>query len=879
MKIKKIIAFLSALMLTVACSACSFLNFGNSSSNDSTNNSSIQENSSTQNNSGNPNDPDDPDDDPEDPDDPDDPNGGEEIPGTVGTLECGAAVYHGNPCFFKDADGMKGWYRIAACQHGGYPKQYVYVPYVEGKDVLSFSIKSDGVQHPIQKAFKLAYNNRIYSYDAENNVWIDEDGNQGQIAMKDENGEDVNFASLKYKAKWPWTTFYISGVKTKVEIVVDFENCATSTESIFPAFHALIKDIRWTGDSSQGEQTSQGNGKKVLLVSIDAMRPDAIAENAFVEELQTKSKYTLNGTTISPSVTLPAHTSMFYGVEPHVHGVVNNDCVKDSELGNGITETLTTAGRTSAIFYDWEKIGNVTKSGETQKTYIDGNPGTTDKEYYEASTVSLTDAVIQHVTNTPTDFTFLYYCFVDEMGHKYNWMSEQYYSGIDYVFSNLQRVLNVLSEEYVVIITSDHGGGGANGANEHGSLHANDMTTPFFMYGQGIEAGTLTNVSILDVAPTVVEVLGVDAESYWVGKSLLSNSSGSVDTENETFSFVPTYDNQWLDCGYEEETDSFYYQSLKTAKLYAEHVEGMNTLTFKMRGDWSRQGFAGVFKLKVNGVEYSYKQVAGVWGWYNGTTRATNIAMYDANGNVVEISTLSKDATTGWPWVTFVITGVNQTVEIITDNAKVPTTAEIANYVTLYAKEFAWSTGDGTVVTPPAVEPEEPGDPVVPSPVEVDPTYGYGWLDGTKYEESEENGWVLQSLQTATASAQYVAGMNTLTFKMRGDWSRQGFAGVFKLKVNGVTYSYKKVGDIWGWYDGETLATNIAMYDANGNVVEISTLSKDITGGTGWPWVTFVITGVSQTVEIITDNANVPSGYETANYVTLYAKDFVWSAN
>ena len=48
------------------------------------------------------------------------------------------------------------------------------------------------------------------------------------------------------------------------------------------------------------------------------------------------------------------------------------------------------------------------------------------------------------------------------------------------------------------------------------------MTTPMFIIGGGFEPETVisSDVSILDVAPTVAAILGVEEEKYWVGKSL-----------------------------------------------------------------------------------------------------------------------------------------------------------------------------------------------------------------------------------------------------------------------------------------------------------------------------------------------------------------------
>ena len=47
---------------------------------------------------------------------------------------------------------------------------------------------------------------------------------------------------------------------------------------------------------------------KVILISIDGMRPDGFLNcgNPFIKELMARSTYTLTGSTVFPSVTLPA---------------------------------------------------------------------------------------------------------------------------------------------------------------------------------------------------------------------------------------------------------------------------------------------------------------------------------------------------------------------------------------------------------------------------------------------------------------------------------------------------------------------------------------------------------------------------------------------
>lgn len=48
------------------------------------------------------------------------------------------------------------------------------------------------------------------------------------------------------------------------------------------------------------------------------------------------------------------------------------------------------------------------------------------------------------------------------------------------------------------------------------------MTIPFVLHGAGIPAGEIGgDVNIIDIAPTIVKLLGVDACEDWDGKSLL----------------------------------------------------------------------------------------------------------------------------------------------------------------------------------------------------------------------------------------------------------------------------------------------------------------------------------------------------------------------
>jgi bisphosphoglycerate-independent phosphoglycerate mutase (AlkP superfamily) len=51
-----------------------------------------------------------------------------------------------------------------------------------------------------------------------------------------------------------------------------------------------------------------------------------------------------------------------------------------------------------------------------------------------------------------------------------------------------------------------------------------DMTIPMFFYGDCFRKGKeLENISILDIAPTIADIMSIDTPREWEGKSLINN--------------------------------------------------------------------------------------------------------------------------------------------------------------------------------------------------------------------------------------------------------------------------------------------------------------------------------------------------------------------
>ena len=252
--------------------------------------------------------------------------------------------------------------------------------------------------------------------------------------------------------------------------------------------------------------------KKVILISIDGMRPDGLVNcgNPYLQTLMKESSYTLHGRTVFPSVTLPCHMSMFHSVPPQRHGVLSNTYTPQVRPVDGMFEQLKKAGKTTAMFFGWEQLRDL------------GRPGAiTHSAFMKCGTVHDVDSILCQkaldcIDQYHPDFVFLYMVDTDEQGHDTGWMSEEYLTRINNAISNVQKVIEAHGDEYSVIITADHGGHDRT----HGTEMDEDMTIPLFFHGPEFEAGKeLESVSIMDIPTTVAEIMGFPTADEWEGKS------------------------------------------------------------------------------------------------------------------------------------------------------------------------------------------------------------------------------------------------------------------------------------------------------------------------------------------------------------------------
>ncbi len=251
--------------------------------------------------------------------------------------------------------------------------------------------------------------------------------------------------------------------------------------------------------------------RRVLILSIDGLRPDAIplAPMPNLTALMQSGAYTLSAQTTHPSATLPAHVSMLSGQCPDKHGVDWNDYLPENGYAQvtDLFDLAHAAGMQTVMYVGKEKLRQVT-GPESMDIF----------EYINDRDLVITERL---TSNFPADFglMFVHFPTADWMGHVYGWLSGEQLSVLfraDQALGNLLVELDArgLREETLIIVTSDHGGHDTS----HGSRLPEDMTIPWIASGAGVQPAALTSaVTTTDTAATAAYALNLSIPGEWDG--------------------------------------------------------------------------------------------------------------------------------------------------------------------------------------------------------------------------------------------------------------------------------------------------------------------------------------------------------------------------
>ena len=202
------------------------------------------------------------------------------------------------------------------------------------------------------------------------------------------------------------------------------------------------------------------------------------------------------------------------------------------DLSQTMGEVVSDAGKTQVRIAETEKYAHVTfffSGGQEnefpgERRILIGSPR--DVETYdekpEMSVYGVTDAIVEDIQTHAPDFICLNYANTDMVGHTGNW--EAAVAAAEHVDSCLGRLIETATAAgYHTLIIADHGNSDVM-INEDGSVNTAHTTNPVPVIYTGPavgEVGLRAGGKLGDVAPTLLELLGVAQPAAMTGRSLL----------------------------------------------------------------------------------------------------------------------------------------------------------------------------------------------------------------------------------------------------------------------------------------------------------------------------------------------------------------------
>ncbi len=304
------------------------------------------------------------------------------------------------------------------------------------------------------------------------------------------------------------------------------------------------------GDVENAWSSGAAQGFNVVVVTLDTTRADRLgcygykaAATPVLDRLAAEGIRFADAVSPAP-LTLPAHASIFTGLDPPNHGVRHNGTFRLDEAHTTLAEVLLEHGYDTAAFvsafvldgrYGLDQ-GFVHFDGTFESQRGQASAG----RDAQRSARAVTDAALDWLRSRPAEKPFLLWVHYFDPHFDYSppqpfaglFRANPYDGEIAYMDSQLGRLVAALdqtddAERTLMIIVGDHGDGLGEHYEQTHSLLIYEATqhVPLIVRSPGLFRGPYVVddvvVSISDVFATVLDLLGIDHNPPGDGISLL----------------------------------------------------------------------------------------------------------------------------------------------------------------------------------------------------------------------------------------------------------------------------------------------------------------------------------------------------------------------
>jgi predicted AlkP superfamily pyrophosphatase or phosphodiesterase len=255
--------------------------------------------------------------------------------------------------------------------------------------------------------------------------------------------------------------------------------------------------------------------RRVIVVVIDGCRLDRFheAEKPYLERLMAGGTVFESVETVYPARTVVCFSSMFTGAPPETHGISSNLVLKLGLRVESVFDSLRRSG----------KKGRLVGIAHLIDVFGDDVASVTSVAHNDKIDQNLIAAARRELEAHDPDLLVLQLLAVDQNGHVRGTYYPEYVERIEITDRLIEGFMGWCEEhgyleDAAVVLMADHGQGRGIGA--HGHLSEGERFVPFALWGSGVAEGRVVKdlSSILDLAPTVCYLLGVEPPGGSVGR-------------------------------------------------------------------------------------------------------------------------------------------------------------------------------------------------------------------------------------------------------------------------------------------------------------------------------------------------------------------------
>ncbi|MBA4292290.1 hypothetical protein C0431_04915 [bacterium] len=247
----------------------------------------------------------------------------------------------------------------------------------------------------------------------------------------------------------------------------------------------------------------------VVLICVDGARPDGLVRAAtpHLDRIARDGSTSQTVKPVHPNLPLAGQQSLFRGVTPDVHGATGVVLNGFKRTIPSLIDIIAQADQKVGMFYTIPSLREVCLPESADVNYCNARTHVSDGDNH------IVEMAIRTAAAEDFDFMFINLGHAGYMGAHYGWHSDEYIQAMtftDNCIGKFTDALIALHQPVDFVIASNHSGANAAGSDD----------LPLYLWGYRCVQGRKleSDISLLDVAPTITYLMNLPPAKEWQGK-------------------------------------------------------------------------------------------------------------------------------------------------------------------------------------------------------------------------------------------------------------------------------------------------------------------------------------------------------------------------